>query len=459
MAGDLDVTALEPPALPGGLPVLGHTVAFSRDPVALLVEARDKVGDVFTVRIAGRKFTVLCGPAASDAVFRAADSTLGRRRAYRSMTPVFGEGILFDAPLPVFDEHMSLIRPALLGGAVGDYAEAMVREIDAYLAGWGDEGSVDLVEAMSELSVHIAAECLIGPEFRRLVGDDLARLFRDLKAAGRMSWLVAPNLPLPAFRRRDRAHRQLIDVIVQAARSIHREAPESDRFVNSLMTARYRDGRPVPQEVAAALLLAVIVAGEHNTAALASWTGVLMLRHPERASAVRREQDALSPHGAPYVPRDVREMRELRKCVTEAERLHPPTTVLLRDAEEDFFYNGYRIPRGSRVMISPAASHRLPEVFPHPERYDPDRYSPERAEHNAKPSPLMAFGGGRHRCTGTAFAYQEIMLIWSRVLRAFDLELLDTPIRPDYAAVTAVPRSPCRLGYRRRTAAADTTRG
>lgn len=460
MASDLDAQQLEPPALPGGLPVLGHTVAFSRDPVALLVEGREKVGDVFTVRIAGRKFTVLCGPAASDAVFRAADTTLGRRRAYRSMTPVFGEGILFDAPLPVFDEHMALIRPALLGGAVSDYAAAMVREIDAYLAGWGDDGCVDLVEVMCELSVNIAAECLIGPEFRRLVGDDLVRLFRDLKAAGRMSWLVAPNLPLPAFRRRDRAHRQLIDVILQAARSIHRQAPDSERFISSLMEARYRDGRPVPEEVAAALLLAIIVAGEHNTAALASWTGVLMLQHPARASAVLREQDALAAvHGAAPTLPDVREMREMRKCVTEAERLHPPTTVLLRDAEQDFLYNGYRIRRGSRVMISPAASHRLPDVFPHPERYDPDRYSPQRAEHNAKPSPLMAFGGGRHRCTGTAFAYQEIMLIWSRLLHTFDLELLDTPARPDYAAVTAVPRSPCRLRYRRRTAAPDGTVG
>jgi sterol 14-demethylase len=371
------------------------------------------------------------------------------------MTPVFGEGIIFDAPPSVFDEHMSMIQPALSGGAVSEYTDAMVREIDAHLAKWGDEGQVDLVESMSELSVNIAAGCLIGPEFRRLLGDDLVRLFHDLKAAGRLAWLLGPNLPIPAFRRRDRARHELINVILRAAREIRREDAEGERFISTLLESRYGDGRTVSEETAASLLLAIIVAGEHNTAALASWTGALILQHPAVASAVLREQDALAVRGARPTAQDVREMRELRRCVTEAERLHPPTTVLLRDADEDFVYNGYQIPRGSRLMISPAASHRLPGVFSQPDSYDPDRFCPERAEHRGTPSPLMAFGGGRHRCTGTAFAYQEIMLIWSRLLSSFDLELLDTPVRPDYAAVTAVPRSPCRLRYRRRTTAPE----
>ncbi|MEU5266184.1 cytochrome P450 [Amycolatopsis sp. NPDC021455] len=448
MSTDLGVTSLEPPALPGGLPVLGHTVAFGRDPVAFLVGAQEKVGDVFTVRIAGRKFTVLCGPAANDAVFRATDRTLGRRRAYESMTPLFGENILFDAPPEVFDEHMTMMLPALSGNAVSGYVEAMVQEIDRFLDGWGDAGTVDLPAAMSELSVNIAAGCLIGPEFGRLVGRDLVRLFDDLKAAGRLAWLVGPNLPIPAFRRRDRARRELVEVILSAARTIRQENPSGERFIVSLMESRYSDGRPLPEEVAASLLLAIIVAGEHNTAALAGWTGTLILQHPEVASAVVREQDALAAQGAGP---DVHEMSALRKCVTEAERLYPPTTVLLRDAEEEFHYGGYRIARGSRLMISPAASHRLPGTFTEPGRYDPDRFSPERAEHRGTPSPLAAFGGGKHRCTGKAFAYQEIMLIWSRMLRRFDIELVDTVVRPDYAAPVAVPLSPCRIRYRRRT--------
>lgn len=81
----------EPPAFGGALPLLGHTVAFAQDPVGLLVNGHQRLGDVFTIRVAGRKFTVLSGPAATDAVFRASDPTVGRRRAYRSMTPVFGD--------------------------------------------------------------------------------------------------------------------------------------------------------------------------------------------------------------------------------------------------------------------------------------------------------------------------------------------------------------------------------
>jgi len=451
MSTDLDVTSLEPPALPGGLPGLGHTVAFGTDPVAFLVKAQEKVGDVFTVRIAGRKFTVLCGADANDAVFRATDHALGWRRAYESMAPIFGENILFDAPPELFQEHMAMMLPALSGGAVSGYAEAMVEEIDRFLDGWGDAGTTDLAAGMSELSVNIAAGCLIGPEFARLVSRDLVRLFDDLKAAGRLAWLVGPNLPLPAFRRRDRARAELVETILSAAKKIRDEDPSGERFIVSLMDSRYSDGRPVPEEVVSALLLAIIVAGEHNTAALAAWTGTLMLRHPETASAVVREQDALAADAAGSAVPDVHQMTTLRRCVTEAERMHPPTTVLLRDAEEDFHYGGYRIARGSRVMISPAASHRLPGTFTDPDRYDPDRFSPERAEHRGNPRPLSAFGGGKHLCTGKAFAYQEIMLIWSRILTRFEIELVDTAVRPDYAAPVAAPKTPCRIRYRRRT--------
>lgn len=442
---------LEPPALGGGLPLLGHTLAFARDPVALLVDGHQKLGEVFTIRITGRKFTVLSGPAATDSVFRASDETVGRRRAYESMTPVFGEGMLFDATPAEFDEQIALILPALRGRAVEEYAPVMRREVEDYLAGWGDQGRIDLVGSMSELSVNIAVECLIGAEFRRRVGPDLVRLFTDLKSAGRASWLIHPHLPLPAFRRRDRARRRLIELILDAARSIKRDDPESGRFVSTLMTSRFSDGSPVPEEVVASLLLAIIVAGEHNTAALASWTGALLLRHPEWLSRVLREQEELASAGdAATACQNVRGMEVLRRCMVEAERLHPPTTVLLRDAEQEFSYGGYRIARGSRVMVSPTASHRLPGVFQDPQRYDPDRFSPERAEHRGVPQPMLAFGGGRHRCTGMAFAYQEIMIIWSCLLRTYELELEGHAPRPDYSAVTAVPRTPCWVRYRRR---------
>ncbi|MET9915129.1 cytochrome P450 [Streptomyces sp. NPDC006476] len=447
----------EPPALGGGIPLLGHTVAFAQDPVALIVEGHKQLGEVFTVRIAGRKFTVLSGPAAADAVFRASDETVGRRRAYRLMTPVFGEGMLFDASPEQFDEQIALILPALRGGAVEKYGPVMQRHVEDYLSGWGERGRVDLVEAMSELSVNIAVECLIGAEFRRRVGSDLVRLFRDLKAAGRASWLIHPYLPLPAFRRRDRARRELIELILDAARSIKNDGPDAGHFVSTLMSSQLRDGTPVPEEVVASLLLAIIVAGEHNTAAVASWTGVLLLENPEWLAVVRREQDELArdTHGSRPVHQDLRRMETLRRCMVEAERLHPPTTVLLRDAEQEFSYGGYRIARGSRVMVSPTASHRLPDVFSDPERYDPDRFSPERSEHRVTPQPMLTFGGGRHRCTGMAFAYQEIQIIWSCLLRSYDLELEDCPPRPDYSAITAVPRSPCRIRYSRRSGAQE----
>lgn len=439
-----DVSMPAPPELGGGLPVLGHVLPFSRDPVKFLVAAQEEIGNIFSFRVLGRKFTVVCGPEASDAVFRASDHTMGRKRAYRSMTPIFGKGVLFDLPPEQFKEHVGFLQPALAAKSVSGYRAAMLDEVENYVSGWDTEGTVDLVDVMSELSIFVATRCMIGPGFRHRVGPRLASLFDDLKAAGRLGWLVGENLPLPAFRRRDRARTTLVELITEEIRAGRANGSTADPLVDHLLKSRYSDGRALTDDVMASLLLAVVVAGEHNTAAVAAWTGVLLLLDPSRAARVVAEQAQFS---APSD--DFRALRELRKCVTEAGRMHPPTTLLLRDAEQDFLYNGYRIARGSTVMLSPAASQRLAHVFPDPHRYDPDRF-PD-GPHTANPNPLLTFGGGGHRCTGMNFAYQEIMIMWNVLLRHFELELVDSDIRPDYNATTAIPVKPCRVRYRRRS--------
>jgi sterol 14-demethylase len=111
--------------------------------------------------------------------------------------------------------------------------------------------------------------------------------------------------------------------------------------------------------------------------------------------------------------------------------MHPSADILLRRAEEDIEVGEYRIPRGWNVMIVPAIAHRLPNIFAEPERYDPLRFAPDRAEDRKHRFAIVGFGGGIHKCAGMNFANNEMMVITSLLFQQFDLEL----VTPDPHAV------------------------
>lgn len=108
------------------------------------------------------------------------------------------------------------------------------------------------------------------------------------------------------------------------------------------------------------------------------------------------------------------------------------------------------MPVGGMVMVSAAVSHRIPEVFRNPDRYDPERFAPGREEHRQSRYALIGFGGGRHRCIGEAFAYQQVKVIWSILLQQFNFDLVQPTYEPDYTTWVVAPGQPCLVRYQRK---------
>jgi sterol 14-demethylase len=100
-------------------------------------------------------------------------------------------------------------------------------------------------------------------------------------------------------------------------------------------------------------------------------------------------------------------------------------------------------------VVSPTVSHRIPEVFPEPDLFDPDRYLPDRAE-DKQDFAYIAFGGGRHKCLGNAFAILQIKAILALLLGQFDFGLCGDAITDDFHGLVIGPKEPCRIRYRRR---------
>jgi sterol 14-demethylase len=437
------------PGLSGGLPFLGHAIEFRRDPVGLIQRGRDRHGDLFSFLLFGKIVHVLTGAAGNEAFFRAPDAVLSAKQAYQFTVPIFGKGVAYDTTPELMDAQLRMIHPALRDEKMQSYAQFIAAEVEDTLETWGDAGELDLLAALNEITIRTAGRCLIGAEFRMGMSKEFARLYHDLEGGINMVAFFAPNFPLPAMRRRDRARERVATLMSSliAARRTHSTA--TDDFLDTLIAARNPDGSSLSDDTITGLLLTLLFAGQHTSAVLATWTGVLLLQNQHLLAPLSAERAAIiDAQGLSLAA--LKQLTLLERCIKEAERLHPPLVMLMRAVLEDFAFDGHVIPAGTLAMVSPAISHRIPSTFANPDRCDPSRYAPPREEDRRTPYALIGFGGGKHRCIGLAFAYYQVKVIWSILLRHYEFDLLNEKQRPNYATFVVGPRQPCIVRYHRR---------
>ena len=440
-----------PPELSGGQALLGHLREFQREPVEMLLRAQRELGDLVRFRLGPREFVLFCGPEAHDAYFRAPEEQLSAKDVYQFTVPIFGRGVAYDVSTEIMDEQLGFLFPALRESRMETFPPVMFDETRRFADELGDEGEFDLPRAMNSLTVKIASRCLIGQEVRDCVDEGFADAYHDLQNGINTLGFFFPRLPTSAHRSRDRARRQIADLLgrIMAERRSTGTAPED--FMQTLMDARYKDGRPLSDEEIAGILLTVLFAGQHTSAVLATWTGVELARAPRYVDRIRAElADVYGDAGALSLEGLARQAA-LENAVRECERLHPPLILLIRKVLKPMRYGDHVVPARAMAMVSPAASHRLPGVFAAPDSFDPDRFAPPASEDRRHVYALIGFGGGKHRCMGKRFAYLQLKAIWAVLLDRFDIELATPRPAPHYGSWVTGPTEPCRLRYRRRS--------
>ncbi len=442
----------EAPVLRGALPIVGHLPGFARDPVALMRRVRRECGDAGEVRLLGKRIVVLSGTAAQEAFCRAPDEQLSQKVAYRLMTPVFGKGVVFDAPVDKLNEQLRILMPALRDKNMRTYAEIFTAEVDAMVAKWSESGEIDVLDFTAELTTYTSSHCLLGAEFRYGMTDEFARVYAALEAGVNAIAYVNPYLPLPVFRRRDKARARLVEMITENIERRRRAGETKNDALQILMDSRYPDGSALTPNEITGILTASMFAGHHTSSGTAAWTLIELLRNPEWLAKVRREVDAIYARDGALSYQALREVPVLESVIKEVLRLHPPLIILMRGVLSDFHVADVTIPAGRLVAISPTVSHVIPELFRDPERFDPLRYEAGREE-DSEQFGWIPFGGGPHRCSGSAFALMQLKAITARLVRSWSFELVSPPESyvPDYTKMVVQPQHPCLVRYRRRS--------
>jgi sterol 14-demethylase len=441
-----------PPVLSGGLPVLGHTVEFVRGTIGMLARAQKELGEVAEIHVAGKKMVAVFGPDANEAVFRAKDEHLSPSEAYKIMTPVFGKDIVYDAPPEKMNEQFKMLLPALKDRRMRTYGEIVVSEVEKSLESWGDEGEIDMVDYCRVLTNFTSSHCLLGREFRTGMTEEFARVYASLERGVTPIAYLNAHLPIPSFRERDRARVRLVEMVGEIIAERRKSGRTGEDFLQTLMDAKYKSGANLSEHEITGMLIAAMFAGHHTSSVTTAWSILELCQSPEYLRRVREELDGMFGGGEAVTYNSLRTVPLTERVVLETLRLHPPLFMLVRVAKEDFIFKDFFIQKGTWVLTSPTVSHQIPEFFANPTAFDPDRFAPPREE-DKRDFAFIAFGGGRHKCMGNAFALLQVKAILSILLRRYDFEIVKTPVESDFHGLVVGPKEPCRVRYKRRKVA------
>jgi cytochrome P450 len=384
---------------------MARTMGFTRDPLTLLLDAYDRYGPVFTQRVFHQNIIFVLGPEANHHLLVANASNYSWREGhYGDLMPLLGDGML-----AIDGAFHRLSRKAMLPmfhrERIAASQQLMQEEVDAALATWHDGQQLDLYHWTRELALRIAMRALFGLDPDRTRGQvDAAREFENALAFWSKDYILqilrGPGSP---WRRMRAAARRLDGVIyAEIARRRAAGALGDDLLGLMLETAHDEDGelvltdRNIRDEV-----MTLLFAGHDTTTSTIAFLFYELSRHPDLVEAPDFE---------------------LSTALDETLRLYPPAWIGPRRSIRDATIAGVPVPAGVPVQYSSWVSHHLPDVWPDPFAFRPERFSAERRDAIPK-GAYVPFGGGSRTCIGMRFGQAEIQVIAAGILSRFRLEV------------------------------------
>ena len=404
-----------------GLPVVGSLRPLITDMGRFLTQHYLRYGPVFRISVLGHRLTVLAGPEANALMKVTGYNLFSSQETMQDIHPVVGGE---NPTLIELDgaDHKTM-RIGLKKGYTGAFLyPQMPRLVSSQLALMGrwPRGEPFPVFAQIKRLVSSLLGYLATNRTPDTVMDDLIYFFRGLVEIHIRR--VRPGFfkYLPRYVRSRRAVLAMVKDIWEQ-RSAH-EVLEGDRdFVDLVRNLHAAHPRLMNEKDAIAALVGPFIAGLDTAASATSFLLFHILNDAALQRSIMAEADAVFAQGLPHRA-SLQQMLTTRWAAMETLRMYSPAPALSRTAVADFSFAGYTIPKGDTCLIANTVTHYLPEFFPDPERFDVQRYSPERREHT-QPHVYCPYGLGPHTCLGASTADLLYLIITAVLFHHYDLEM------------------------------------
>ncbi len=413
-------------------PLIGNLPEFNSDRLGLLQRVA-QAGDVYGFHFGPFPAILFNKPehVHSILVEHAYDFDKGAA-IHNTFRSTAGDGI-FSSEGDFHHHQRKLISPPFQPRHIASYADSMGQYAEQIQQTWSDGSVIDVNQKMTDLTLSTIGKVLFDADvFTETdeLGAAVTALFAYITHTLSLLLPLPYSWPTPLNRRTHKAVQILRDRIAQFIEERRNHPIDRNDFLSILLQARDEDGKPMSDDQVLAECLTLFGAGHETTATALTWTWYLLCQYPEIYEKVLQEVDSTLQGRTPGYD-DLARLPYCLQVFKEAMRLYPPAYVLSRRALRDVEIDGYLISKNGVVLLAPYTLHRREDHFPHPEQFDPERFTPAR-EKLLPRYAYLPFGAGPRICIGLYFAMMEGHLLLATLAQRVRFSLLpEQTIQPD----------------------------
>jgi cytochrome P450 len=382
-------------------------------------------GDVTSYRMAGEQLFLINEPRLIRDVLVTHNRNFTKSRGLERSKRLLGQGLLTSEGAMHLRQRR-LMQPAFHRDRVAGYGDLMVGYADRMRRAWADGATLDISREMNRLTLSIVGKTLFDVD----VEEQAATVGEALTAVMESFWMtllpfadVLERLPVPKLRRARMARARLDAIIYRMIADRRSSGGDRGDLLSMLLAAQDEDdGRGMTDLQVRDEAMTIFLAGHETTANALTWTWFLLSGAPDIEARLHDEVARALQGRLPSVA-DLPSLPFVERVVTESMRLYPPAWIIGRRAIDEYRVGEYVAPPRSILVMSPYIMQRDERFYTDPERFDPDRWTPEfRA---ALPKfAYFPFGGGPRQCIGESFAWMELILLVATITQQCRLRLV-----------------------------------
>jgi cytochrome P450 len=382
-------------------------------------------GDVSSYRMAGEQLFLVNEPRLIRDILVTHDRNFTKSRGLERAKRLLGQGLLTSEGAMHLRQRR-LMQPAFHRDRIAAFGDVMTGYGDRLRQSWRDGATLDISREMNRLTLSIVGKTLFDVDVESqaaAVGDALTAVMESF-------WLMMlpfadalERLPVPKLRRARMARARLDAIIYRMIADRRVAGGDHGDLLSMLLAAQDEDdGGVMTDQQVRDEAMTIFLAGHETTANALMWTWYLLSRAPQVEATLHSAIDGALQGRLPSL-RDLPALHYVERVVTEAMRLYPPAWIIGRRAINAYPIGDYLAPARSILITSPYIMHRDARFYADPERFDPDRWTPEFRAGLPK-FAYFPFGGGPRQCIGESFAWMELILLVATIAQQWRLRLV-----------------------------------
>lgn len=449
---------------PRGHRLVGSLLEVRRDRLNFVMRATERYGDLICFRMGPKRLYLLNHPDHVRHVL--CDNVANYRKGLglNEAKPLLGEGLL-TSDGELWTSQRRLLQAAFNNKRMEEFSDLMVKAAHSTVERWQErapsEQVVDIAREMVGLTINILGSTLFRIDLTEMaegISRDLTVLTRWAMSRMTSLWKLPMRVPTPQNRRARAALNRLESIVERMIREHHCVDSAGNETLLSLMADQDSEScDSAKRKQMRDELMTLLLAGHETTAATLAWTWYLLAQHPEVERRLHAEVDHVLA-GRRATLSDVPRLVYTRMVVCETLRLYPPVWLLPRKAINADRFDQHIIPANSDVLVSIYTIHRHPQFWDDAERFDPQRFEPDKGPERDS-CAYLPFGAGPRTCLGSRFGMMEVVLMVATIAQRFSLRLAaDQEVEPE-ASLTLHPRRGLPMSLHRRPVSWTNARG